>query len=130
MSLHYETKHAEKYRPLTETERERISKYLLAKLREKQGYFAKLHTAGDAATKTSLFHKIAKKCNPFSEEEFVKECLVDFAALICPEKKETFEKLPLSRRTVTRRVKDIAENLQLQLKGGVGSFDYLLPGFE
>lgn len=54
----------------------------------------------------------------------MKECLVDSAALICPEKKEAFEKVPLSRRTVTRRVEDIAENLQLQLKSGVGSFDF------
>ena len=34
VSRHYETKHAEKYRYLTETEKERISKDLLAKLRE------------------------------------------------------------------------------------------------
>lgn len=126
VSRHYETKHAEKYRHLTETERTQISKDLLAKLREQQGYFTKLHAARDAATKTSFMisHKIAKNCKPFSEGEFVKECLVDSAALICPEKKEAFEKVPLSRRTVTRRVEDIAENLQLQLKSGVTSFDF------
>lgn len=49
---------------------------------------------------------------------------MDSAVLICQEKKEAFEKVPLSRRTVTRRVEDIAENLQLQLKSGVGSFDF------
>ena len=61
MSRHYETKHAEKYRHLTE--RARISKDLLAKLREQQGYFYKLHAARDAAFKTSFMisHKIAKK---------------------------------------------------------------------
>ena len=68
------------------------------------------HTSRDAATKTSfvISHKIAKNSKPFSEGEFVKECLVDSAALICPEKKAAFEQVPLSRRTVTRRIEDIA----------------------
>lgn len=39
------------------------------------------------------------------------------SVVICPEKKEAFEKVPLSPD-------DIAENLQLQLKSGVGSFDF------
>ncbi|KAK2828937.1 hypothetical protein Q5P01_019971 [Channa striata] len=49
--------------------------------------------AVDAATKTSFLisHKIAKNSKPFSEREFVKECLVDSAALICPDKKGAFE---------------------------------------
>ena len=52
------------------------------------------------------------------------EFLVDSATLKCPEKKEAFEKVPLPRQTVTRRVEVIAENLQLQLKSGVESFDF------
>uniref|UniRef100_A0AAV2MIT0 DUF4371 domain-containing protein n=1 Tax=Knipowitschia caucasica TaxID=637954 RepID=A0AAV2MIT0_KNICA len=58
------------------------------------------------------------------EGEFVKECLVDSAALICPEKKGAFEQVPLSRRTVTRRVEDMAgKNLELQLQHEVARFD-------
>jgi len=41
---------------------------------------------------------------------------LDSVALICPEKKAAFENEPLSRRTVTRRVEDVAGNLELQLK--------------
>ena len=62
-----------------------------------------------------ISHKIAKNSKPFSEEAFVKECLVDSAALLCPDKKDEFENVSLSRRTVTRRVEDIAENLELEL---------------
>ncbi|XP_010775008.1 collagen alpha-1(XIV) chain [Notothenia coriiceps] len=93
LSRHYETKHAEKYKNLTDAERARTSNALLAKLQKQQGFFTKLHTSKDAATKTSfvISHKIAKHSKPFSEGEFVKECLVDSAALICPEKKEAFE---------------------------------------
>ena len=39
-------------------------------------------------------------------------------------KKEVFENIPLSRRTVTRRVEDIAGNLEFQLQSEVGSFDF------
>jgi len=126
LSRHYETKHAEKYKSLTDAERARTSEALLAKLQKQQGFFTKLHTSRDAATKTSfvISHKIAKNSKPFSEGEFVKECLVDSAALICPEKKEAFEQVPLSRRTVTRRIKDIAGNLELQLQREVASFDF------
>ncbi|XP_005817565.2 general transcription factor II-I repeat domain-containing protein 2-like [Xiphophorus maculatus] len=126
LSRHYETKHGEKYKNVTDAERARTSEALLAKLQKQQGFFTKLHTSRDAATKTSfvIAHKIAKTGKPFSEGEFIKECLVDSAALICPEKKEEFEKVPLSRRTVTRRVEDISCNLELQLQREVANFDF------
>ncbi|XP_028439673.1 general transcription factor II-I repeat domain-containing protein 2-like [Perca flavescens] len=126
LSRHYETTHAEKYKNLSDAERARTSEALLAKLQKQQGFFTKLHTSRDAATKTSfvISHKIAKNSKPFSEGEFVKECLVDSAALICPEKKGAFEQVPLSRRTVTRRIEEIAGNLELQLQREVACFDF------
>ncbi|CAK6962611.1 general transcription factor II-I repeat domain-containing protein 2-like [Scomber scombrus] len=64
LSRHYETKqkHVEKYKNLTDAERARTSEALLANLQEQQGFFAKLDTSRDAATKTSfvISHKIAK----------------------------------------------------------------------
>lgn len=44
--------------------------------------------------------------------------------LICPDKKEAFLNVPLSRRTITRRVEDIAGNLELQLQNKVDNFDF------
>ena len=77
LKRHYETKHAEKYKNLTDAERARTSTDLLAKLEKQQGCFTKLHAARDAATRTSfvLAHKIAQNSKPFSEGEFVKECM-------------------------------------------------------
>ena len=91
LSRHYETKHAEKYKNLTDAERASTSETLLTKLQNQQGIFTKLHTSRDAATRTSfvISHKIAKNSKPFSEGEFVKECLVDSVALICPGKKRS-----------------------------------------
>lgn len=126
LSRHYETKHAENYKNLTDAEMARISEDLVAKLQKQQGFFTKLHASRNAATTASfvISHKIAKNSKPFAAGEFVKECLVDSAALICPEKKEAFEKVPLSRRTVTRRIEDIAGNLELQLQRKVADFDF------
>lgn len=126
LNRHYQRKHAETYKNLTKAERARTSDALLAKLQKQTGFFTKPHGSRDAATRTSfvLSHKIAKNSKPFSEGGFVKECLVDSAALICPEKKEAFEQVPLSRRTVTRRIEDIAGNLKLQLQRKVASFDF------
>ncbi|XP_073689371.1 general transcription factor II-I repeat domain-containing protein 2B-like [Garra rufa] len=126
LNRHYETKHAEKYKNLTDAERARTSEALLTKLQKQQGLFTKLHTSRDAATKTSfvISHKIAKNSKPFSDGEFIKECLVDSAALICLDRKEAFLNVPLSRRTVTRRVEDIAGDLEFQLRNKSEKFDF------
>ncbi|GCC27427.1 hypothetical protein chiPu_0005851 [Chiloscyllium punctatum] len=78
-----------------------------------------------AHTKTSyvISHKIARNSKRFSDGEFIKECSLDSAELICLEKKEAFENVPLSRRTVTRRTGDIARNLELQLQHRAVNFD-------
>ncbi|GCC25539.1 hypothetical protein chiPu_0003950 [Chiloscyllium punctatum] len=78
-----------------------------------------------AHAKTSYVtsHKIARNGKPFFAGEFTKECLLDSAQLICPEKKEAFENVPLSRRTVTRKIGDITRNLELQLQHRVVNFD-------
>lgn len=54
----------------------------------------------------------------------MKECVVDSAALIYPEKQKAFEKVLLSRQTMTRRIKDIAGNLELQLQREGASLDF------
>lgn len=45
LSLHYERKHAEKYKNLAEAENEQTLEALLTKLQKQQGYFTKLHTS-------------------------------------------------------------------------------------
>uniref|UniRef100_A0A669BDA4 SPIN-DOC-like zinc-finger domain-containing protein n=1 Tax=Oreochromis niloticus TaxID=8128 RepID=A0A669BDA4_ORENI len=126
LNRHYTTKHEDKYKNLSEKERARVSDALLAKLQTQQGLFTKLHTTREAAVRTSyvISHKIARKSKAFSDGEFIKECLLDSVTLICPEKKDAFENVSLSRRTVTRRVEDIAENLELQLKNRAADFEF------
>ncbi|XP_078134287.1 general transcription factor II-I repeat domain-containing protein 2A-like [Sander vitreus] len=125
LNRHYTTKHEDKYRNLTDEEHGRESDALLAKLQTQQGLFTKLHPPRDTAVRTSyvISHKIGRKSKAFSDGEFIKECLLDSVALICPEKKAEFENVSLPRRTVTRRVEDIAGNLELQLKNRAADFD-------
>jgi hypothetical protein len=86
-------KHAEKYRNMSRWQE------LLSQLQNQQGLFTKLHSANNGIVRASyvLPHIIAKHGKPFAEGEFVKECLIDSAATLCPEKKELFENVSLSR---------------------------------
>ena len=67
---------------------------------------------------------IAKRSKPFSDGEFVKDCFLRFAYFMCPEKKELFEKISLSRQTIARRTKDLAVSVLESLvpKGGDFAF--------
>uniref|UniRef100_A0A8C5M4S6 SPIN-DOC-like zinc-finger domain-containing protein n=1 Tax=Leptobrachium leishanense TaxID=445787 RepID=A0A8C5M4S6_9ANUR len=53
LSRHYVTKHAEKYKNVSDAERARASNALLTKLQNQQELFTKLHTSRDGAVKTS-----------------------------------------------------------------------------
>lgn len=70
LNRHYETKHAEKYKNLTDAERAQTSEALLAKLHTQQYFFTKLHTSTDTAeakTSSVISYKIAKNSKSFSE---------------------------------------------------------------
>ena len=63
------------------------------------------------------FHiQIVKYNKPFSDGEFIKECLLDATNILCPEQNNKFDSITLSRRTVVRRVEKISEDLTLQLQ--------------
>uniref|UniRef100_A0A4W6C4E0 DUF4371 domain-containing protein n=1 Tax=Lates calcarifer TaxID=8187 RepID=A0A4W6C4E0_LATCA len=70
------------------------------------------------ATKASfmLAFKLAKASKPLSKGEFLKECMVKIAGLLCPESKDKFEKISLSCRTVTRCVELIDEDIASEIQ--------------
>ncbi len=71
-----------------------------------------------------LSHKLAKHSKPFSDGEFVKDCMVEAASILCPDNKTKFENVSLSRRTVTRRVEVIDEHLSDELLKRAADFTY------
>ncbi|KAF7699542.1 General transcription factor II-I repeat domain-containing protein 2A, partial [Cucumispora dikerogammari] len=52
----------------------------------------------------------------FSDGEFIKDCLSHAADIICPEQKQKFESIPLSKKTVVKRINQLSENLMNKLR--------------
>ncbi|XP_006030981.1 general transcription factor II-I repeat domain-containing protein 2-like [Alligator sinensis] len=126
LNRHFETKHASKYDKLSAQEKTKKAEEMVAAMQKEQSFSPKALEVRDGIMRTSyeIAHIIAKKSKPFSEGEFVKECILKSAAILCPDKKEQFENVRLSRRTIVRRVEDISENLHQQLKSKVNDFSY------
>lgn len=121
---HFSTKHANYANKQSPQERTATAQQLVASLQAQQNTFMRHTAIQESSTKASylLAFKLAKTSKPFSEREFLKECMVETAAILCPESKNKFEKISLSRRTVTRRVKLIDEDLASKLNKRAESF--------
>jgi len=68
--------------------------------------------------------KIAKTGRPFTDGDFVKECLVECSEVVCPSAAKTFSSIPLSDSTIHHRVNDIAAEMKEQLEGIISSSVY------
>uniref|UniRef100_A0A3P9DNK1 SPIN-DOC-like zinc-finger domain-containing protein n=1 Tax=Maylandia zebra TaxID=106582 RepID=A0A3P9DNK1_9CICH len=99
---HYETKHQEKYKDLDMTQRRRKAEEMKRSFVSQQTMFKKAISQSEAAVKASFVvaAEIAKSARPFSEGEFVKSCMMKVCDVVCPEKKQAFSNVSLSRNTV------------------------------
>ncbi|KAI6656044.1 General transcription factor II-I repeat domain-containing protein 2-like [Oopsacas minuta] len=55
---------------------------------------------------------IAKKPKPFSDGEFIKECLRSVAEIIYPDKTDQISKISLSHQTIARRIVDLSCSIE------------------
>nr|XP_054771475.1 SCAN domain-containing protein 3-like [Lytechinus pictus] len=117
---HYNTKHKDtfekKYPPGSEERKKRMEH--LAKSHAKSvAVFSRGGTAQEKAAEVSLRVSwiLNKNKLPFTASEVVKECMVETAKVLCPEKVETLKKIPLSNDTNTRRSEVLANNLKDEL---------------
>lgn len=110
---HYETKHHDKYKDLDMTQRSQKVEELKKSVVSQQNMFKKATSQSEAAVKASYIvaAEIAKSAQPFNEGEFVKNCMMKVCEIVCPEKKQTFSNVSLSRNTVAERTCDLATNL-------------------
>lgn len=118
LKRHYNTKHLQKYESLTgQLRSDRIEK-LRKNLAGQQNIFVKRSEEAEDVVRASyiISKKVAEYSKPFSEGEFVKECLIELANILCPEKRKKFAEVSLSRRTVTRRIDAMAENIKVALR--------------
>ena len=116
---HYEMKHHDKYKHLDTTQRLQKVEELKRSLVSQQAMFTKAKSQSEAAVKASFIvaAEIAKSSRPFTEGEFVKNCMIKVCDTVCPEKRQAFLNVSLSRNTVADHVRHLAANLQQQLVG-------------
>ncbi|CAI5691491.1 unnamed protein product [Oreochromis niloticus] len=121
---HYETKHQEKYKDLDMTQRRQKAEEMKRSIVSQQTMFKKAISQSEAAVKAGFVvaAEIAKSARPFSEGEFVKRCMMKVCDVVCPEKKQAFSNVSLSRNTVADRTRELANNLYNQLMEKGNSF--------
>ena len=91
-----------------------------------QHFFTRASESNDNATKASyeVATLIAKHCKPFTEGEFIKDCVMKMVENICPEKKQQFANVCLARSTVSRRIEEVSSDIKRQLEAKGVEFDF------
>ena len=92
--------------------------HLKKSIEKQQGVFTTYKKNPELVTKLSfkLCECLAEKGKPFSDREFIKDCLTIFTEYACPEKKHLVDQTSLSRFTVSRRTNDLSDNIKETLK--------------
>lgn len=121
---HYETHHSAKYDSLQGQLRTDKVNELLAGLRKQQSTFTRSREVSEAAVKASylIASEIALASKPYSDGDFVKRCMMKAAELVCPEKRQAFANISLTRNIMAERISELSEDLDSQLKQRVMSF--------
>ncbi|UYV78105.1 hypothetical protein LAZ67_16000132 [Cordylochernes scorpioides] len=121
---HYE-QHKSKYDTYEGLMRQEKLKEFKLGMKKQQFMFTKVSQESEAAVHASyvLSEMIAKHSKPFTEGDFIKECLIKAAEIVCPGSVKTFQAISLSRNTVVERVTDMARNLNDQIKEKSSCFE-------
>ncbi|XP_015923626.3 general transcription factor II-I repeat domain-containing protein 2A [Parasteatoda tepidariorum] len=97
---------------------------LKSKLQGQQSMFTKANTESEDALKSSFIIalEIAKRSKPFTDGDFIKDCMLKVADVSFPFQKSIIQNTSLSRNTVASRINDLSQNLVLQLKEKIKEF--------
>lgn len=114
---HFETKHGAKYANLSHQEKQQKVQELKKNLHFQQNLFANASAKNDAAVKASFIvaEEIARASKCFSEGAFLKQCMLKICEQVCPDQKQAFKNVSLSRNTIADRARELAGNLTTQL---------------
>ncbi|XP_056123046.1 general transcription factor II-I repeat domain-containing protein 2-like [Rhinichthys klamathensis goyatoka] len=120
---HFETKHVQ-YGNMDMELRLLKVKELKHKLQLQQNMFTHMNSQGEGAVKASFIiaEEIARACRPFTEGEFIKNCIEKVCGVVCPDKKQAFANISLSRNTMASRVDELGSDLKIQLKAKAKDF--------
>jgi hypothetical protein len=115
---HFETLHKDTYGHLEGLLRKSKIDDLKKRLERQQNLFTAGNISSENVVKASfeVAHLIAKKSKPFTDGNFVKDCLLKVSEIICPEKANDFKNVSLSANTIATRINELAEDIEGQLK--------------
>ena len=94
--------------------------------------FKKSNQESQASTHASyvVAYEIAKQEKPFSEGEFVKDCMLKVAEIVCLDKQRAFQNVSLSEMTITCRVEKIGSDINDQLKSDIEKYVSVSPALD
>ena len=83
-------------------------KELIAGLKKQQSVFTSGRDISAAAVKSSylIANDIALASQPYCEGEYVKTCILKAAEIVCPEKRQVFANISLTRNTVAEKISE------------------------
>ena len=86
--------------------------------------FKKSNQESKASTHASyvVAYEIAKRGKSFLERELVKDCMLKVAEIVCPDKLRAFQNVSLSKMTMSRRVEEIAGDINDQLDNDIEKY--------
>lgn len=122
---HYETLHREMYETITGKARDEKIKQLKAGFKQMRAMFENINKTSEDCVRVSymISHKIASSSRPFTDGQFVKDCMLNASQILCNDKKKIFEGISLSANTVARRITDLSGNVYEQLKAAAKDFE-------
>lgn len=119
LNRHYNTLHKVKYEKYTGAARAAVVADLKSKAGKQQHFFTKATTCQESAITASydVALELARAKKPLSDGEVVKRCAVKMAKAFGDNNTaKNFEAVSLSRRTVTRRIFDIHNHVDMKMK--------------
>ena len=114
MRRHWEAEHrASKFGSMSSAERKDAIDRLSGNLQKTTSFFRKQTAEADKIVRASydVSRILARRMKPFSDGDFIKECLVVVVDSVCPEQRSVFESVSLSSRTVRRRIEEMSDNV-------------------
>ncbi|KAL3890808.1 hypothetical protein ACJMK2_003085 [Sinanodonta woodiana] len=125
INRHYETKHRD-FQNVVGDERTAQIESLRRSLNCQQNIFSKQTADFSVACETSykISLMIAKSGRPFSDGDFVKQCMITAPEKLCPEAVRKLQTVALNRMAVQRRISHLSADVTRQLLDKAANFVY------
>ena len=109
----HQSKHSAKYDTLEGSYRSDKVNHLKENVKTQQSIFSKTNKQAENSVKISyvIAEKIAKRGKPFTDGEFVKDCIQSIIEIICPAQSREISKVSLSGQTVACRIEDLSTDI-------------------